>query len=97
MVEQIMDLILIFNFIVLIGLVVSIRYWQKRHGKLTEKRLALILTGYWSFFTITTFCPLYKINFQVAIIVQSVLLLAFWIIGYPWIRWLYRHFNSSKS
>lgn len=96
MVERIMILILVFNFILLIGLVAGIRYWQKKHGKLTEKRLALILTGYWSFFTITTFFPLYKIDFQVAIVVQGVLLLAFWVIGYPWFRWLYRYFTSKR-
>ncbi|MBV6397132.1 MAG: hypothetical protein HFACDABA_02737 [Anaerolineales bacterium] len=96
MVEQIIYLLLVFNFFVLIGLVAGIRYWQNKHGKLTEKRLALILTGYWSFFTITTFLPLYEINFQVALAVQTVLLLVFWIVGYPWFRWLYRYFNSSK-
>ncbi len=96
MVEQTVDLIIVFNFIGLIGLVAGIISWQKKHGKLTEKRFALILTGFWSFFVITTFYPLLKINFQVTILIEVVLLLLFWGIGYPWFRWVYRQFNSSK-
>lgn len=96
MVEQTIPLIIVFNFICLIGLVVGLVRWQKKHGRLTEKKLALILTGYFSFSAITTSLPLLKINFQVTIIIDTVFLLVFWCIGYPWIRWLYRQFNSSK-
>jgi hypothetical protein len=96
MVERAMDLILLFNFIFLIGVVAGFKWWQKKHGKLTEKSFAPIITGYWTIFTLTTFYPLFRINFQVAIIVEIVLLLGFWAIGYPFTRWLYRRFNSSK-
>jgi len=96
MVEQSIHLIIIFNAIFLIVLIASIRWWQKKHGRVTEKRLALILTGYFSFSTITTSLPLLKINIQVTILVNLIFLLVFWGIGYPWIRWLYRQFTSSK-
>jgi hypothetical protein len=96
MVEEITDLILVFNFIVLIGLIAGMRFWQKKHGKLAEKKLALILTGYFSFSAITTTLPLLKINVQVTIVVDIVFLLVFWCVGYPWIRWLYRQFTSPK-
>ncbi len=97
MIEQIIDLILLFNGIGLIGLVLGLRQWQKRHGRVTEKKLALLLTGYWTFFTLTTFSPLFIINYRVAIIVEIILLLGFWGIGYPVTRWLYRQFNSSSK
>jgi len=94
--KQTIHLILIFNLICLIGLVAGLRWWQKKHGKLTEKRIALIMTGYWSFFALTTFSPLLITHPREAILVEIVLLLVCWGIGYPWTRWLYRQFNSSK-
>lgn len=96
MVEQDMDLIMIFNFIILIGLVAILRWWHRNRSKLTEKRFALTLSGYWTYFFITTFSPLYKVNFQLTLIVLFVILSAFWGIGYPFDRWLYRKFTSSK-
>jgi hypothetical protein len=96
MVEKTMDLIVTLNFIGLIGLLAGIRWWQKKHGKLTEKKFALIITGFWTFFFITSLYPVLVINFKVIILVEIVLLLLFWGIGYPWSRWIYRQFNSSK-
>jgi hypothetical protein len=95
MVEKIMDLILVFNFIVLIGLAAGIRSWQKKYGRLSEKKFALILCGFWTFFTITTFAPLISINLEVALVVTIFLLLGFWGIGYSWSRWLWRKFNPA--
>jgi hypothetical protein len=97
MAETIMDLTIVFDFILLIGLVIGMRLWQKRHGRLTEKRFSLLFTGFWTFFTITVGIPLFTINVQVAIVVEAVLLLGFWGIGYPFTRWLYRHFTSSRK
>ncbi len=98
MVEMIADLIVIFDFICLIGLVIGIRSWQKRHGRfISEKGLALLLSGFWTFFTLTAGAPLFTINVQVAIVVEIALLLVFWGIGYPFTRWLYRRFTSSRK
>ncbi|MEK6754351.1 MAG: hypothetical protein AABZ00_19005 [Chloroflexota bacterium] len=97
MVEQFTHLIIVLNAILLVVLITGIRWWQRKHGKVTEKALALILTGYFSFSSIITSLPLIKINFQVAVVVNLIFLLVFWGIGYPWIRWLYRQFNSSKQ
>ena len=96
MVEQTTRLIIVLNILCLIGLIVGLRWWQRKYGKLTEKGLALILTGYLSFSAITTSLPILIISPQVTIIVDLVFLFIFWVIGYPWIRWLYRQFNSSK-
>lgn len=96
MVEYFTHLIIILNALLLIVLIIGIRRWQRKHGKVTEKTLALILTGYFSFTSIIASLPLIKINFQVVIVVNLFFLLIFWGIGYPWIRWLYRQFNSSK-
>ena len=96
MIEQTIHLIIVFNVLCLIGLIVGLRWWQGKHGKLTEKGLALILTGYFSFSAISTSLPLLIISVQVTVLIDLVFLFIFWIIGYPWIRWLYRHFNSSK-
>jgi hypothetical protein len=96
MIEQTVHIIIGLNAILLIGLIMGVRWWQKQHGRLSEKSVALILTGYFSFSAITTSLPLLKINIQVTILVDFIFLLVFWGIGYPWIRWLYRQFNSSK-
>lgn len=94
--KQIVHLILIFNLICLVGLVTYLRWWQLKHGKLTEKRIALILCGYFSFFVITTFSPLFRINFGVTMAIEIALLLVVWSIGYPWVRWLYKRFTSLR-
>jgi hypothetical protein len=91
-----MNSILTLNFIIVIVLVVGIRYWQRRHGRLSEKRTALIISGYFSFFVLTTFLPLFEIDFWLTILIEIVLLVVVWGIGYPWARWLYSRFNSSK-
>lgn len=96
MLEQIIHLIIAFNALGLIGLIMGLRWWQRRNGKITEKGLALTLTGYFSFSAITTSFPVFFINIQVAIVVDLIFLFIFWVIGYPWIRWLYRQFNSPK-
>lgn len=93
--EIIVNLIIAFNLILLLGIVIGLRRWHKA-GKLTETRLALILTGYFSFSVVTTSLPILSINILVTAVVDLVFLLVLWSIGYPWIRWLYRQFNSSK-
>jgi len=95
MIQQIIFILIMFNFIILIGLVIVLKRWQKQ-GKLTDKRLALTLTGYFSFSTIITSLPILPINSQVTLLIDLVFLLVFWCIGFPWIRWLYKHFSSTK-
>ncbi len=97
MVEQIMILIMLFDFACLIGLIIFLRSWQTRHGRLSEKRLALLMCGFWTFFTISVGTPLFWINVQAAAVVEIALLLCFWGIGYPFNRWLYRRFTSSRK
>lgn len=91
--EQTVNLIVVFNFIGLIGLVAYVKWWQKNHGRLTEKRTALIIAGYFSFFIITTFFPLLITHPRETLLVEIFLLLVCWGIGYPLVRWLYRQFN----
>jgi len=97
MIEKTMYLIIAFNVILLVVLTAGVRSWQRSHGRLSEKKFALILTGFWTFFTITTFSPLFRINPKVAVIVDIILLLGFWGIGYPWTRWIYRQFTSANK
>ena len=95
MVVRIINLIIVFNFIILLGLIVGLRRMQK--GKrLTANKMALILAGYLSFSFITPSIPLITINKRVTLIVDIIFLLIIWPIGYPWIRWLYNQFTSMK-
>ncbi len=97
MIEQSVRIIIILNGILLIVLITGLRWWQKKHGKVTEKTLALIVTGYISFSAITTSLPLAKINALTVALVDLIFLIIFWGIGYPWSRWLYRQFNSTAN
>lgn len=95
MVMQAINLIIVFNFIVLIGLVVILRRLRAQ-GKLNEYKLAILLIGYFSFSFITTSLPLLMINVRATIIINIIFLLILWVIGYPWCRWLYRKFSSRN-
>lgn len=94
--EQIIDLIVVLNFVLLIGLIFFLAAWQKKHGKFAEKKTALVTIGYLSFLIITSLFPLWKVNFKVTVLIEVVLLVIIWGIGYPWARWLYRKFNPPK-
>jgi hypothetical protein len=95
MIRQVMNLIIVLNGILLIALLVGLVNWQKKHGKVSETKLALILTGYFSFSVVTASLPLLYINFTIVIVIDLLFLLIFWCVGYPWIRWLYRKVNSN--
>jgi hypothetical protein len=97
MVEQAVDFLVIFNFIILIGLVAVLK-WLSTKGKLklNENKLARILSGYFSFSSITTSLPLLKINVRGILIMDIVFLLIIWSIGYLWFRWLYRRLSSRN-
>lgn len=96
MVKQSMHLILMFNFIILIGLVAGLSRWQIKHGRLTPHNFSMLLTGYFSFSFITTMLPLLITNVSVTIIVDIVYLLLLWCFGYPLFRWIYGQFNVPK-
>ena len=95
-VQQIIGLIIVFNFIVLIGLVVILRL-LKSQGKLNERKFAILLIGYFSFSFITTSLPILIINVRATLIINIFFLLVLWVIGYPWCHWLYRKFSSRNS
>lgn len=92
-----MIIIPILDFICLIGVIVSIVWWQKKHGRLTEKSMALIISCYGTFFIITSIHPIFlKTGYDEILIYELILLLVIWLLGYPFARWLYRQMNSKK-
>ena len=96
MVKQMTNLLIVFNLIILVPLEAVVRR-LKTSGKLNDNRLALILNGYFSFSFITTSLPLGTLNAHVALIADAIFLLIIWIIGYPWICWLYQKFDSRNN
>jgi hypothetical protein len=94
--DQTTFLISLFNILLLIALVAGIIRWQKRHGKIKEKKLALILLGYFSYSFISEVIPVFFINPGAIAITIIVFLLLLWGLGYPFIRWLYRQFIPPK-
>ena len=90
-------LIPVLDFTCLIGLVLAIRWWKKRHGQLTEKQYAMITLGYGSFFVITSVHPIYlETHSHIALWIEIGLLLLVWTLGFPYTRWLYKQFISKK-
>jgi hypothetical protein len=86
-------LIPIGDLLCLVGLAIILRWWQKRYGKLGEKSFALILSGYGSFFVITTFVGIYvATRSNIAIYLGIGFLIILWCIGFPFIRWLVKEF-----
>ncbi len=69
MIEQTINLIIVFNFIILIGLVAVLRRLRTQ-GRLNEHKLAILLIGYFSFSFITTSLPLLMINARITIIIN---------------------------
>jgi hypothetical protein len=94
--NQYTDLIIKFNFILLIGLVIGIIRWQKKHGKITDKKITLILLGYFSYSFITPSLLLLPNNPGLTIVMDLGFLLILWGIGYPLLRWMLRQFNENK-
>jgi hypothetical protein len=94
--EQIILLIVVLNSILLIALIVSIKKWEIRHARISEKRFALIFLGYFSFSFISEIAPAFLINPSAVLITILGFLLLLWGIGYPFIRWLYRQFMQPK-
>ena len=93
--ERFMNLIIVFNFVVLIGLIIVLRRPQKQ-GWLDGNKLALILNGYFSYSFVTPLLPLLITNTRVILIVDIVFLVILWAVGYLWIRWLYQKFSSRN-
>src|SRR5690349_15158506 len=93
--EHFMDSILTLNTLLVITLIVGVRSWQRKYGKLNARRIALIVSGYFSFFVISTFYPLFKFYFWITIVIDLILLIVVWTVIFPLAQWLYRKFNSS--
>ena len=94
-----MDVIIpIINIICLIGVIVGLRWWQKKHSILSEKKMALIFSGYGSFWILTTFTLIYfeTNHSSIAIFLGFLFLLLDWSLGYLFGRWLYRQNNPPK-
>lgn len=89
MVERLPLLIMLVDFA---GLALLVRYLRRRQqqGQLGQKRLALILCAYWSFFGLSVFLPIFWINPTVAAVVIVAWLAVIWSIGYLWMAWLVR-------
>lgn len=96
MIDQLVNWIIVFNFLILVGLVIRLRWWTKKYGKITGKTFALILTSYFSFAFITPLLPSLITHPKVTILVDAIFLLILWCLGYPWVRWLYDQFDLSK-
>jgi hypothetical protein len=91
-----MDSIILFNLVVLVALVVALRRWNTKHGRLADGRFAAILTAYFSLSFVATLVPLLQSYPVETLVVDLVFVILCWAIGYPWIRWLYRQFNARK-
>jgi O-antigen/teichoic acid export membrane protein len=94
-----MDIIIpVFDMFCLILLIVGLRWWQKRHGRLSEKAMTLIVCGYGSFFTITTFTSIYfETNHStLSVLLGFFFIIIVWSLGYLWARWLYRQIYSRR-
>ena len=94
-----MDVIIpVFDMFCLILVIVGIRRWQKRHGKLSEKSMAVILCGYGSLFTITTFVAIYfdTDHAPFSLLLGLLFLIMVWSLGYFFARWLYRQIYAQR-
>jgi hypothetical protein len=75
------------------GVVWYMGIMQKR-GKLTEQYFALIQVGYISLITVTGFL-LAPMSLEVTF-TWVVIMIIYWILGYPFARWLYRQLFQPR-
>jgi hypothetical protein len=94
--DQTIFLISLANVLLLVALVAGMTQWQKRHGKITEKKLVLILLGYFSYSFISEMISAFFINPGVIALTIIGFLLLLWGLGYPFFRWEYKQFNRTK-
>ncbi len=85
------------NVMLLVGLVTGMLWWQKKHGRVSPKIFALIITGYFSFAFITTLSPLLANYARTTIIVYIIFLALLWAIQFPFLQWIYKQFISSDT
>ncbi|MBV6397145.1 MAG: hypothetical protein HFACDABA_02750 [Anaerolineales bacterium] len=86
-----------FDFFLLLCTIAGMVWWQKGHGRLEEKQVALIMSLYGTVFIITSVHPIYlSTHYREVLIFEFALLLVVWLIGYPFTRWIYRQFRSKK-
>ncbi len=94
--DEVLFLISLLNALLLIALIAGIIRWQYRHGRISEKRLALILLGYFSYSFISLMVPIFLSNPGVITLTIIGFLVLLWGLEYPFIRWLYRLYHQPK-
>jgi hypothetical protein len=94
--DQIGIIIGVFNFILLIGLTVGTIRWQKSHGKLSQKKVILIVLGFFCYNFISLMIPIFLINPGATIIIIIGFLLVWWGLVYPIFCWAFKQFNQPK-
>ena len=85
----------VFDFFLMVCVIAGMIWWQKRHGRFTDKQAGLIISAYGTVFIITSIHPIYlETHYREVLILELVLLLIVWLVGYPYARWLWRQFTS---
>jgi len=87
-------LMLYIEIISYLGVIWLMGAMQKR-GKLTEQFFALVQIGYISLFTLTG-SLIGSVNLQVTIVLAFITII-YWVLGYPFARWLYRQMFPPKK
>lgn len=95
MIERISNLIIAINVILLALLIILLMWRQKKYGSVSEKRLALILCLFLSFFFFTIFIPLFTIDIKNTIIIDIIFQVLVWAVGFPFLRWFFRKINQK--
>ena len=89
-----------FNFVwLVIGLFAVIVYLgiMKRQGRLTETRFALIVTAYWSYFSLNAIHFFSNaLSSRNILLFGIALLIVWWTLGYQFVRWVYRQMFLPK-
>jgi len=75
------------------GMLMFMGNMQKR-GKLTEQYFALVQVAYLNLYTLTGFL-LAPATFEV-ILIFAIITIIFWVLGYPFARWVYRQMFPPK-
>ena len=90
-----MDIAIVWNIVLLLGVGVFIGIMQKL-GRMTANRFALIAVAFLSFFAISALhADLIPLS-PGATRFEIVLLVGIWALGYPLARWIYGQWHSQN-
>jgi hypothetical protein len=84
-VEKAGELIIFVNTLLLLILLIFLRKWQRGHGSFSADKVALIISIFFSFATVTTTFPLLLYDIR-SIVVDIILLIVIWTLGF----WFFR-------